>query len=393
MLRQGFASVLVVVLAILLSAGTVTYFYAEHASNAEDGIEHRETGLVDKTGKKSANIPDGTIQLELSALELQLERALQSGGIHPDRYSDIEGELTALESGGADTSIARELLSRLSVGGETQKAATVRTGEIEPAPRREASVKITEVPKTTVPAEVTPPAKEMTSSAAVTWGYSREEGKWKPSQDPPECPALVFPAPVDLSKASSILYPGQTRGPSITDYKAHGGFRFDNQTSNAIEVRAPFDGYVWRGNGHYVDGGHVQYGFDIVHECGIMHRFGHLNELSPQFQKLAERLPAATLGDSRTTDLVPFEFVKKGELIAIKIGVPGNPGMDWGVYDLRVGNASSKDLAYRELHAFQWWYDYHGLCWLEYLPLTEQSLARALPGGDGKMGKQSDYCK
>jgi hypothetical protein len=225
----------------------------------------------------------------------------------------------------------------------------------------------------------------------VTWEYDTTANQWVANGNPPQCPPLVFDSPVDITKASSILYPGQIRGSSINDYKAHGGFRFDGDAGQNITVRMPFDGYVWRGARYFLDG-HMQYGFDIIHECGIMMRFGHLSELSSKFMAHAEKMRPAADGDSRTTDFQPFQKINKGEIIASKVGIPGNAGMDWGVYDLRTVNAAAGDPSFRENHYFQRWYDYYGLCWLDYLPSNEQSIAKSLPGADGKMGKTSSYC-
>ena len=396
MYSRGFAPIFIIAIVLLLSAGSAVYFYVEDTEK-EDPAAPSATGEMEDVAEMGA--PENGVKSSvetsvaskrqepnataLLSIEAELKRASQSGGMSPESYRRIESELERLEVGGSDTTLARDLLSRLSVGGKTQKTTTSSAGEPASPPSPS--------PTPTPPVNTTPAA--LATDGTITWMYPPDGNKWTPSGDPPPCPALLFSAPVDVSKASSILYPGQQRGKSINDYKAHGGFRFDNQTSNAIEARAPFDGFIWRGNRHIVEGGHIQYGFDLIHECGIMHRFGHLNELSPQLQKVAERLPQPVLNDSRTTDLLPFEFVKKGELLATKIGVPGNPGMDWGAYDLRNENAAAKDPTFREAHKFQRWYDYFGLCWFDYLPDAEEQVARSLPGGDGTMGKQSDYCK
>lgn len=70
--------------------------------------------------------------------------------------------------------------------------------------------------------------------------------------------------PVDLSKVTAILYPGQERG---GDFKHHGGFRFDNSKSDDIEVRAPLDGNLKEAQA-YMEGDEVQYLFDFAHPCG-----------------------------------------------------------------------------------------------------------------------------
>ena len=300
----------------------------------------------------------------LAEIEQELRKMLSFTGVSPQVYREFETKIKALEAKGTNTKNARTLLKKLPVGG--QETSTVKKVDM----RQEAE-------------------KARVASEPVVWVYHHDQNKWVPSRTPPPCPALVFDSPVDLTKAYAVLYPGQIRGNSIKDYKAHGGFLFGS--GNSVEVRMPFDGYIYQG-ARFLQKGVIQYGFDAISECGIMQRFGHLYELSPKVEKLVALLPEPKEMDSRTTVLRPFVFLKKGELIATKTGVPENGGMDWGVMDLRKENEASKDPAFREAHVFQRWYDYHGICWLDYLSEKDQALAKALPGGDGKMGKTSDYC-
>lgn len=107
---------------------------------------------------------------------------------------------------------------------------------------------------------------------------------------PPTCPSpLNLPLPVDLSRVTSILYPGQVRG----DYKAHGGFRFDmSGQTTAVEVRAAMAGRVTRA-ARYLASGEIQYTVDIENDCGIMFRYGHLRDLPSKIQAIMDTLPPA----------------------------------------------------------------------------------------------------
>lgn len=319
-------------------------------------------GQTGKTVSPKASVKASASARTLADVEQELFRMSSYSGISPQVYAELDIKLKAFEANGGDTKNARALLKKIKVGG--QEAPPVKRD-----PKAEAE-------------------KARVASEPVVWVYHHDQNKWVPSRTPPKCPELVFDSPVDLTKVYAILYPGQMRGNSIKDYKAHGGFLLKTPET---EVRMPFDGYVYQG-ARYLQKGVLQYGFDVISECGVMQRFGHLYELSPKFQKLVELLPEAKEMDSRTTVLRPFVQVKKGELIATKIGVPENAGVDWGVMDLRRENEATKDPAFREAHAFQRWYDQHGICWLDYLSSNDQALAKALPGGDGKMGKTSDYC-
>lgn len=235
-----------------------------------------------------------------------------------------------------------------------------------------------------------PESTETTPTApatAVTWGFNGSN--WQPSATAPACPSpLVFAAPTDLSRATAVLYPGQIRG---GDYKAHGGLRFADGTNTAIQVVAPMAGYLYRG-ARYIEGGETQYLFDIINSCGVMHRFDHLLTLSARFQAIADTFPPAG-ASSATTSIAAGQIVAEGEVIATAVGSvrTGNTAFDWGAYDLRQRNAASTDPAWFAAHSGE--QAPYALCWLDYLPAGAGATLRALPGGDGVLGKSSDYCR
>jgi hypothetical protein len=250
--------------------------------------------------------------------------------------------------------------------------------------------------KTTENAPVWPTDK------AISW-WTTGEGSWMPlpyDVTPPACPdPLQFELPVkNANEITSILYPGQTRVGVFEgkggNYKAHGGLRFDKRTDNNVAVFMPFDGSVIRGVRFLVDG-EIQYGFDIVNSCGVMIRLGHLRELTPAFQAIADTFTPAVEGDSRNTKIEPAVAFKTGDKIATAVGFKNtkNVGFDWGVYDLRKNNEASKDAAYRAAHADTAESAFHGLCWLELLNSKDTAIIKSLPGGDQVSAKKSDYCK
>ena len=148
-------------------------------------------------------------------------------------------------------------------------------------------------------------------------------------------------------------------------------------------------GYLYRG-ARYIEGGEVQYLFDIVNSCGVMHRFDHLLTLSSRFQAFADTLPAAS-ASSATTAFPAGTTVTEGETIATAVGfrTTGNTSVDWGAYDLRQKNAASADAAWLAAHPGE--QAPYALCWLDNVAQSAQ--LRALPGGDGTAGKTSDYCR
>lgn len=211
------------------------------------------------------------------------------------------------------------------------------------------------------------------------------------------CPEpFVFQMPVDIDKATSILYPGQIRG---GDYKAHGGFRFDKNRPDEIQVIAPYDAQVIAG-ARYPVNDEIQYTFDFEHPCGIRYRFGHLLTLSPKFQAIAEKFPLPEGLDSRTTQVEPPIEVKQGEVIATAVGLTrGGPGelggrntfVDWGVYDYRQKNESSKDPAWAAKHPHE--IEQYAVCWFDWISQEDKTKILALPSSDYESGKTSDYCK
>lgn len=201
----------------------------------------------------------------------------------------------------------------------------------------------------------------------------------------------MLPLPVNLANVTSILYPGQVRG---GDFKAHGGFRFDGAgQTTAVDVRATINARIHRGS-RYLASGEVQYGFDFINDCGIMIRLGHLRELSPKLQAIADAFPPPVELDSRMTTVPGNQTVTPGELVATHTGVRDNGlnvFLDYGVYDLGQRNAASQNPAWLASHNN----DTHpyGVCWFDWLSTADAAAVRALPSADGLMGKTSDYCR
>lgn len=194
----------------------------------------------------------------------------------------------------------------------------------------------------------------------------------------PSCPEpLVLQTPVDLTKATSVLYPGQVRG---GDFKPHGGFRFDGVANNSVEVRAPMEASFTDAS-RYIEQGEVQYMLDFQNDCGIRYRFDHIQTLTPKFEAVIAKLPEAKVDNSRTTHINENITVSAGELIATKVGFKKNSNVtvDFGVYDMR-----GKIFTTPQDNA---------VCWFDWLPKDDAAKVRALPAGDGKSGKQSTLCK
>jgi hypothetical protein len=228
--------------------------------------------------------------------------------------------------------------------------------------------------------------QEESTAQAVYWQQTATG--WQAVGTPPACPEPLFAAPVDLSRATSVLYPGQTRG---GNYKPHGGFRFDTNTNNEVTVSAPLTGKIVNGS-RYLVNGELQYTFDIIADCGIMYRLGHLLTLPAELMLLVEAFPPAQEGDSRTIPVDPPLEITRGDIIATAVGVEKetNVFVDWGVYDLRTKNTISKDAIWASQHPSD--LEQHAVCWFDLLPKTDAARIRALPPADPTSGSTSDYC-
>ena len=201
------------------------------------------------------------------------------------------------------------------------------------------------------------------------------------------CPTPLLQTPVDLSIVTSILYPGQERG---GNYKAHGGFGFDNATDNSVTVKIPLSGKITRVV-RYKEMGELQYLFEFEGDCGVSFRFDHLRKLTAKFEAVVNAFPIKE--DTRTDPVSPPVPVMVGEVIATEVGFLNNVSVDFGVYDMRQKNEASKDPAWASAHS-QYPADSYGICWFDSLPQADSLVVKSLPSRDGtNQGKTSDYCK
>lgn len=223
--------------------------------------------------------------------------------------------------------------------------------------------------------------------ASVQWNFTGTE--WRASGTPPACPDPLFSTPLDVGQATSVLYPGQSRG---GNYKPHGGFRFDNSQDGKIDVRLPMDAQL-TGLVRYIEGGEIQYLVSFVNSCGIAYRFDHLYTLSPAFQAIAETTPEPKVDDTSGLPIQNGPKFKAGELLATVIGHPktANYGMDFGLYDLRQRNEISKNASWAAAHQ-NTDLDMYGVCWLDLLTEPDKTTVKNLPAGDQANGSKSDYC-
>jgi hypothetical protein len=246
----------------------------------------------------------------------------------------------------------------------------------------------------------TSPEPASAPAADIRWGEAGGPGSaWQAvGGTPPKCPdPLLSASPVDTTKATSVLLPGQYRG---THFKAHGGFRYDNNVTNEVTVKLPMDARLTGLIRYYQTGIHsgqqeLQYLVTFQNPCGIMIRFDHLADLSREFMKIAEKTPEPKLDDTRGQPLQDWPAFKAGTVVSTRVGAPNgsNTGLDIGIYDLRQPNEISKNAAWADLHRNESSQTFHGLCWLPLLPKADADRAQALLAQQPKSHKgASDYC-
>lgn len=211
---------------------------------------------------------------------------------------------------------------------------------------------------------------------------------------------LSLQTPVDLTMVSGILLPGQWRNNEqglITDYKSHGGFRFDNFEPDAITVKAPMDAKITSAS-HYwqTDDKQIQYLLTFTTDCGVMYRFDHIKEVAPQLKGIFEPpFPAAVYNNSFTTDLKAPIKVKAGDTIAVSVGlskssvIPKSVFVDFGVWDTTKENEAAKDAAFAKLHSEDRMARI-GLCWIDLLPSDDAAKVKKLD--ISSQNQKSDFC-
>jgi hypothetical protein len=146
--------------------------------------------------------------------------------------------------------------------------------------------------------------------------------------------------------------------------------------------------------GSYLAEGEVQYTFDVMNNCGVMYRVGHLRVIPANLLELTKDWPEPQEGASQTHQINPPVFIEQGDTLATVIGIidQNNTFFDWGVYDYRQTNEASKSSSYQSAHAQDKELSWHAVCWFDWVPSEDEAIIRALPAGDPGSGKNSDYC-
>ena len=229
-------------------------------------------------------------------------------------------------------------------------------------------------------------ASTSTTGANVIWLADR--GTWSANGTAPSCPEpFVLQTPVDMSKVTGALWPGQARG---NDYKGHGGFSFNEKDTESVIVTAPIGSHLVQA-AKYLESDQEQILLFFSVPCGYSYRFDHVRGLSPKVEEALQAIPTATAGDSRTTVISPPLWVEQGEVIANSVGLPNfNIFVDFGLYDVRKPNNLTPNPAWADLFAKDVEFGQYGVCFFDYLPGSDGATMRSFP--TGIEGPTSDYC-
>jgi hypothetical protein len=234
-------------------------------------------------------------------------------------------------------------------------------------------------------------SEEGESGANVTWEFDGASWRAMGGTAPTCDDRIPFKySPVDTSLVTSILPPGQSRG---GNYKAHGGFRFDNSQSTDISVKLPLDGQL-TGMVRYIEAGELQYLVTFVNDCGLSFRFDHLAALTPAFQALADQTPEPKVDDTRSDPIRNGPKFKAGDELATAVGFAkmSNISVDFGVYDLRNPNNISKNSDWANEHASTKEQTFYGTCWYDFLPKADAGRVWNLVQAADASKSASDYC-
>lgn len=382
--ERGIAPIVALAVVALLALSGAFYVATRESPSADEDADTRPNILATSESTSThqpawASKSLGAEQNPSSAgdaaakLEAELTIALKAGGISPSRFASLQKEIDALMQSGLDVSELRALLAGLSVGG----SKTAKPPAAPPAPPKSMEERI----------ETRPFWEHDPSKPEKGWYWARDG-------EPPVCDdPVVIESPVDPSLVQAILYPGQVRGDGPKDFKPHGGFIL-KAGNKSVELRAPMDGYLTAAM-KVTDAHGLNIGLTFTTPCGLVFGGGHYGVVPPDLQKVLEVVPLRVFPESQTTQIIPPYPVHKGQVIvtALQTGAPEDrPGFDWGVADYRQRNAASKDPRFQSLYGYAPWNTYYGICWLDWLPSDQQSILKALPGGDGKEGKNSEYC-
>lgn len=238
--------------------------------------------------------------------------------------------------------------------------------------------------------QVTTESQVVKSNDKKLVSWSNDGRTWKSSATPPVCDNPIrIVSPVDLTKVSSIIYPGQVRD---GNYDSAGGFVFQDNSNETISVNSPLAASVMKAN-RYLEQNKTRYIFEFITPCGILYRLDRLSNLSAPFQNLADTLPAAV--ENIKTLFVPGSLlvVNAGDLIATTGGLleTGKIIIGFGLYDIRSRNTVTNKPEWQKAHSERSEYSPYGMCWTNVFKPKDRDIIGALPV-EGITAKQSDYC-
>lgn len=255
----------------------------------------------------------------LSQIEQEINSALKSGGINPDRYDEIDHELLQLEEKNIEPeriAALRALMAKIEVGGRTPQ---------QPKSKSEES------PSYQTPVQSNPTPAQLPESPPPQ-PQSEPEPQPEAQASCQSNPNPVFTNHItDTSKINYIAPPPTLGGgPSL---KTHSYIGTDHAR---VPVYAPVDMTLAAGS-YYVYG---PYGLDFRVSCEVKVRFGHITEPIEEIKSVFPDTPAQ---DSKDQKIDHEIFFKAGDLIAYTTGTSAAGNWDFGVYNSTVRNRYADD--------------------------------------------------
>lgn len=270
-------------------------------------------------GNQAVEAINGTGSFEntderLLQVEAELEVALRSGGIDPQKFKEVAEIINALEAQGASPEridAARLILAQLGVGGEPQKTAVPAETKIQtPAPvKTQTQIQAKTPPQTTIQAPVLQtktPAKGCVSN-----------------------PNPVFTHHITDTSLIKYVAPPPTMGGSGTSLKTHS---YIGTNGARVPVYAPVDMVLDTG-AHYTIG---PYWLGFTVSCEVRLRFAHITEPIQAIKDVFPPTPQDGSNNQAVRNKISF---KAGDLIGYT--TPGN--WDFGVYNSTKPNRYAGD--------------------------------------------------
>ena len=328
--KQGFSVLAPLLLVVVIMAGGL-YVY-------------RAVFRPDISPKKllENRMSEAEARQTLNELKAELEMAVKSGGISPERHAQIQDQINNLVSKLGETqevNAIRDIFGGLKVGtksiGSSPDVQAPSNTQVAQAPSQTQALVSTNAPASPAPAPAPAPAPEQSSQSSC-----------KSNASP------VFTNHItDVSKINYVAPPPTMgAGPSLKTHSYVG--------TSAPAIYAPAD--LRLVSGAYYEGGPYTLEFEV--SCEVKIRFNHITEPIPSIKSAFPSEPAG-FNDSRSQELSTHPTFQAGDLLAHTTGTSQAGNWDFGVYNSTVKNKYYGDPTWGNS-----WVNTTAVCPFDYFP-------------------------